>query len=127
MSNTMLFETDADLIYPFDTARTRLTDPLQSHLAGDRSQRNRSATALGVLTLVWEHPRCGSELNELFRAAVTERGWVKVAWDSPRKRAGELCEDGYFDVVDEDLAHPATERVFQITAAGVDLMRELAK
>jgi hypothetical protein len=78
-----------------DTARTRLTDRLTSHLAGNKSQVNMTAIEQAVLRLVAEHGNLvGTELNVHYSDNWLYRGWPRKAWDSPRKRAGELLEAG---------------------------------
>jgi len=113
------------MIYPFDTARTRRTDPITSHIAGDLSSANLHRTRLAVLQLVrQEGELIGSELNDLYLLRSGRHGWRQVAWDTPRKRAGELFDEGFLasDVCRPafDKGHP--ERVYTITAAGLALL-----
>jgi hypothetical protein len=82
-------------ILPDDTARTRLTDRLTSHLAGDKSQVNMTAIEQAVLRMVAERGNAvGTELNVFYSEEWMYRGWPQKAWDSPRKRAGELLDAG---------------------------------
>lgn len=82
-----------------DRARTRKSDPSTSHLAADVSQRHLHETKLHVLKVVSAHgPLVGSEINDLYVFMASRLGWRRVAWDSPRKRAGELAADGYLVV-----------------------------
>jgi len=54
------------------------------------------ATKRAVLTLVLQEAELpGSEINDLYRARRDRHGWGTVAYDTPRKRAGELAEDGF--------------------------------
>jgi hypothetical protein len=83
-----------------DTARTRRTDPATSHRAADVSQETMRLTKVRVLIVVRENgPLVGSEINDLYRFRSARTNWERVAWDTPRKRAGELASDGYLEVV----------------------------
>ena len=87
--------TAPQIVMDGDTARTRLTDRLTSHLAGNKSQVNMTAIEQAVLRLVAEKGNLvGTELNVLYSEQWVFRGWPQKAWDSPRKRAGELLEAG---------------------------------
>jgi hypothetical protein len=90
-------------MFPGESPRTRESDPLTSHLAGDRSQTTVvevRAAVLYMLDLVeWA---TGSGLNELYRTLAKPHGWPEVHIDSPRKRAGELAREGYLTVRNED-------------------------
>jgi hypothetical protein len=102
-----------------DKARARRSDRVQSHKAADKSARNKKGSALGVLRLVFQEGQLGgSEINELYRRLYRKNKWPRVALDSPRKRAGELCEDGYLEGIDTQRATQLPERVFRITDAG---------
>ncbi|MDM4761921.1 hypothetical protein QT381_02740 [Galbitalea sp. SE-J8] len=98
-----------------DQARTRKSDPLTSHLAGDRSQSTVHDVRAAVLViLALDIPEAtGSQLNELYREMRADRGWPEVHFDSPRKRAGELADDGYLDVLNED-AKRGHEHVYRL-------------
>lgn len=90
-------------ILPDDTARTRRTDPLSSHKAGDRSQTSRSRVRAAVLTLIGSYgPQTGNDLNDLYRQYRPHHGWPTVSYDSPRKRAGELARDRELVVTNAD-------------------------
>lgn len=102
-----------------DKARTRRSDPAESHAAADRSQHTISALRLAVLALVREEPiSVGSALNEMYRARYERRGWPKCAWDSPRKRAGELADDGLLLIA----GSRDGERTFIISSSGLDVI-----
>jgi hypothetical protein len=102
-----------------DKARARRSDPDESHAAADKSARNKDGSGRAVLWLVLAHgPLVGSEINEHYRSWYAANGWPRVAWDSPRKRAGELCEDGYLEVVKGSHPSRAEERLFMVTDAG---------
>jgi hypothetical protein len=58
----------------------------------------------------------GNAINELWRA----EGYPKCAWDSPRKRAGELLRDGLVEDVSGSDAH---EAVYAITDRGREAIR----
>ena len=82
------------MIWGLDEPRTRRTDPTQSHTAADDSQASIHALRNNLLTLVHENPDIiGVELNEMYRDTYKRRGWKRVAFDSPRKRAGEMAAD----------------------------------
>lgn len=107
------------MILPDDSARSRRSDPTTSHMAADRSAHTLTKLRLAVLALVRQEPLAvGSELNEMYRLRFERNGWPKAAWDSPRKRAGELAEDGLLLVV----GVRAGERQFVISAAGLDVI-----
>jgi hypothetical protein len=78
-----------------DTARTRRNDRLTSHLAGDKSQVDMTRIEQAVLCLVAEQGNLvGTQLNVLYSEQWLYRGWPQKAWDSPRKRSGELLDAG---------------------------------
>lgn len=103
-----------------DKPRTRRTDPHTSHVAGDMSQAGISSTKVHVMDLLHVHGwLSASALNDQYQFAASRMGWTGVALDSPRKRAGELVEDGYVEVIDE---HPGLygvpESVYALTEKG---------
>ena len=107
------------MIRPDDTARARRSDPIESHQAADRSAHTLSKLRLAVLTLVREEPlSIGSELNSLYRLRFDRRGWPKAAYDSPRKRSGELAEDGLLIIA----GSRDGERMFIISEAGLKVV-----
>jgi len=88
----MLF---SDLDFP----RTRATDPPTSHAAADQSQAGITPLRLAVLRLIRYNPGAiGSELNDLYQIEVSRDRAPMAAWDSPRKRAGELHDAHLVDV-----------------------------
>jgi len=103
-----------------DHARTRLTDRLTSHLAGDASQVDMTDVEVAVLKIVHENPQSvGTEINQIYSDEQAARGWPFKQWDSPRKRAGELVEAGLLE--DAGLhrgIYNGLEREFRITDAG---------
>lgn len=108
-----------------DAPRTRATDPVTSHVAGDASQRHMHDTKTHVLLVVSKgNPAgmTGSEINDLYVFTAARRDWARVGWDSPRKRAGELVEDGYLEVVGTRPApgrgRSAIESVYALTEKG---------
>jgi DNA-binding PadR family transcriptional regulator len=92
ITDTPLF----DLAVGIEAPRARKADRVQSHLAADRSQRTMHATKRAVLTLVLQEGELpGKEINDLYHNRRDRHDWGTVAPDTPRKRAGELAEDGY--------------------------------
>lgn len=112
------------VITPGDKARTRLSDPLTSHHAADVSQPTMRQTKVAVLELIrMQGWLSSSEVNDQYAFACARLGWKRLAWDSPRKRAGELVEDGYLDVVDERPgANGVPESVYALTEKGERLV-----
>lgn len=101
-----MFDLDSlpPILFAGDVPRVRESDPLTSHRAGDVSQASLTKTKARVLTLVSIHqPVTGTELNDLYRLTAARLNWPSVAWDSPRKRAGEMAADGVLEVVGEQL------------------------
>lgn len=86
-----------------DTPRTRRTDPTTSHQAGDISQRSITTIKAHLLYLMLKNETSngltGSELNDLYLFATARLEWDRVHFDSPRKRAGEMVDDGYLQIV----------------------------
>jgi hypothetical protein len=108
-----------------DFARTRKSDPRTSHIAGDVSQRSLKQTKVAVLELVLQEGELvGSEINDLYRLRASRHGWRQIAFDTPRKRAGELADDGFLEVVDERPAagNHLPESVYAVTAKGRDAL-----
>lgn len=74
-----------------DTARTRKTDVLSSHVAADKSATTRGQVHEAVVDLITMlGPLTGQELNNFYRMHRGLHGWPVVAFESPRKRAAEL-------------------------------------
>lgn len=93
----------AQIVMAGDTARARLGDPLSSHVAADRSQRTVAEVKAAVIALIrQEGELSGAELNDLYSLRAARNGWNECAWDSPRKRAGELAKDGALAVTNPD-------------------------
>ena len=117
-----LWESDLPQIVMLgDTARTRKSDPLTSHLAGDVSAHGLHDAKRRVLELVKLHaPVTGSEVNDLYRLTADRLGWHRLAWDSPRKRASELARDGFLEVVGTQTAagNNLPESAYGITDKG---------
>lgn len=104
-----------------DHARVGRNDPVTSHIAADVSQRSIKQTKIAVLELVMQEGELvGSEINDLYRLRASRHGWGRIAFDTPRKRAGELAEDGYLDIVDQRPAegNHLPESTYAITAKG---------
>lgn len=99
-----------------DKARAGRNDPETSHRAADRSQKNLHETREAVLKLVAIHePVTGSGINEQYSVLAGRPGYPDVHPDSPRKRAGELAEDGLLTVTRDKRG---TEGVYRLTDAG---------
>jgi hypothetical protein len=106
-------------ILPDDSARTRKSDPLTSHLAGDVSQATVKLSRLAVLRLVLQEGELsGSQINYLYAVRQERNGWPRVAADTPRKRSSGLCADGLIEAVDYTKGVRCMERVFAITEQG---------
>jgi len=105
--------TFAPIVTP-DTARTRLTDPLSSHVAADRSSASIRGVKDRVLCLLAIHgPMNGLQINEAYELSQPRLGWADVSWDSPRKRAGSLAADGELIILN-DLDPRGTPRVYAL-------------
>ena len=120
-ADTALFGTDLHVpalhsITGGDNPRARATDKLTSHQAADRSSVNVKAVKRELLVIIGRRGSLtGSEANTLYREAAlrSEGGLPVVAWDSPRKRLGELAADNLLVVLNED--HPrGTETVYAL-------------
>ncbi|MCU1441085.1 MAG: hypothetical protein JWP85_2082 [Rhodoglobus sp.] len=111
-----------------DRARTRRTDRLTSHLAGDTSQIDMTDVEVAVLKIVHENPlSVGTEINQFYSDEQAARGWPFKAWDSPRKRAGELEDAGLLeDAGAHRGVYDSLEREFLITDAGRKTIEMLA-
>ena len=106
-------------IHSYDSPRARHSDPVQSQMSADRSQRTIKLSSTAVLRLVhMEGELAGSEINRLYGMRCERNGWPFVAGDSPRKRAGELCADGFLVAVDLVKGVRLQERVFSLTDQG---------
>lgn len=109
------------IIVEGDSPRVRRSDPLTSHFAADKSAHGLHESKHRVLQLVRIHEAiCGSDLNDQYKVMADRLNWKRLAWDSPRKRAGELAEDGYLQVVGERLSegNHALESVYALTDKG---------
>lgn len=116
ITDTPLF----DLAVGIDAPRARKSDRAQSHLAADRSQRTMHATKRAVLLLVLQEVELpGNEINDLYRDRRDRYDWGPVAYDTPRKRAGELAEDGYLSArFQTSEGNHLPEAVYSITDKG---------
>lgn len=83
--------------------RARRTDPTSSHVAADKSGSNLRAVADAVLWLIDHYgPMNGVDLNDRYMSMRRTLQWPVVAYESPRKRAGELVHDGLLVVLNPD-------------------------
>lgn len=106
-------------IRPDDSPRAQLSDPIQSHMAADRSQRTVKGASRGVLQLVYlDGEVTGSRINETYGIDYTAMGWPRVAADTPRKRASDLCNNGFLEATGTQKAIRLQERIFTITEQG---------
>ena len=99
----------------------RTTDPSPSEKAANVAAKGMSELKVRVMDLIHVHRRLSSsELNDQYQfAAARMPGWKRVAYDSPRKRAGELVEAGYVEVVDERPGlYGVPESVYALTEKG---------
>jgi hypothetical protein len=104
-----------------DIPRARRSDPVTSHIAADATQAGLKEAKLRVLTLVAQHqPVAGSHLNDLYRLHGSRMNWKRLAFDSPRKRAGELAADGYLEVAEYAVAdgNNLPEAIYRISDKG---------
>ena len=109
-----------------DKARTREDDLLTSHMAGDVSALKLAVSMQHILELVDTFgPLVGSELNRLYRELVDTDDLV--AWDSPRKRAGELAERGLLAKRPPRIGDGVTpETEYELTLVGLEAL-EMSK
>lgn len=108
------------LVMEGDAPRTRKSDPVASHQAGDVSQRTLQQTKARVLQVVHANPGItGTEVNDLYRLMGARKEWERVAYDTPRKRAGELAADGYLEVVGERVGlNNQPEAIYELSEYG---------
>lgn len=81
-------------------AMTRRTDNHLSHRAADRAAVKRRAVMDRVLQIVTNAgPLTGSEINEAYERLSRQNPehYPRVAWDTPRKRAGDLARDNQLE------------------------------
>lgn len=128
-ADTPLFDLARDIARPTiihtDAPRTRRTDPATSHNAGDISQANLStikAHVLFVMAKSGANGLTGQEINDLYTFTRSRLGWDRCHFDSPRKRAAELVEDGYLEVTGTRAApgrgQSSIESVYALTDLG---------
>lgn len=113
------------IIIEGDTARARKSDPNASHVAADRSSHGLHESKHRVLQLVRMHESiAGSDLNDQYKIMSDRMNWKRLAWDSPRKRAGELADDGFLTVVGERLSegNHSLESVYALTDKGLEVL-----
>jgi hypothetical protein len=100
--------------------RFRASDPAPSQIAANKAEKNLRITKVRVLELI--HTQgwlSSSEVNDQYLFASARLDWTRLAYDSPRKRAGELVDEGYLRVVDERMgANGAPESVYALTEKG---------
>ena len=83
--------------------RARRHDPLSSHVAADRSSKTRRPVADAVLWLIDQFgPMNGADLCDRYMSMRRVQQWPVVAYESPRKRAGELVDSGELVVLNRD-------------------------
>lgn len=109
-----------------DRPRTRKTDPITSHIAADASAAGLKDAKHNVLYILSHTgPITGSELNAAYQAYARAENWRRLAYDSPRKRAGELVADGYLTVASIHIAdgNNLPESVYALTPKGEEAIR----
>lgn len=95
-----------------NTAHARRTDPAASRVSATKASVTMPLVKRSVLDLLSNNEALnGNNINELYRS----EGYPKCAWDTPRKRAGELLRDGYLTNI---AWHPSDEAVYAITDKG---------
>ncbi|WP_193510443.1 hypothetical protein [Cryobacterium sp. BB736] len=88
--------TTPQIVLNNDTARTRETDPVTSHIAADLSALTLNESRRNVLELIKTHgASTGSEVNHNYHDRIVAGDWPPIHWDSPRRRAGELADAGF--------------------------------
>lgn len=88
-----------------DSPRARLTDPITSHQAADKSASQLSVMKQRVLDLFREHEDLtDSELIELYAERAVAEQWELVRPETPRKRRSDLVSEGY--LVSADAVRP---------------------
>lgn len=93
-------------------AHARRADPAASKAAAKSASFSMPLVKRAVLDLLANNEALtGNTINEVYRS----EGYPKCAWDSPRKRAGELLRDGLLVDVSQGGAH---EAVYAITDKG---------
>lgn len=104
-----------------DAPRARRTDRVTSHIAADATQATIKVTKRRVLQIVLqEGPILGSELNDLYELRAARNDWHPIHRDSPRKRAGELAEDGFLDASEthQSAGNHLPEAEYRVTDKG---------
>lgn len=112
-----LFDMSPPIITSYDTARTRKDDPVQSHMAADRSQATKKDVRQRVLRILADSWRemDGNEINAAYAAKYP----MTAHFDSGRKRAGELATEGMLHARKvDDFGRPLKLALYSITAAG---------
>ena len=101
--------------------RARATDKLTSHIAADASQPHMKETKRNILRILDDYGSLvGSEINEQYSLYAARLNWRRPAWDTPRKRAGELAIDGFLDDSETRIAegNNLPESVYRLTEQG---------
>ena len=102
-TTSTLSDTLFDLATGFDSPRARASDPVTSHAAADATQAGlpkMKAAVLRTIAVMRTEP-VGSEINARYQELhiADPSRFPQAHPDSPRKRAGELAEDGLLDIV----------------------------
>lgn len=98
ITDTPLSIFDTNVVAPLngDGPRAGRNHPVQSHMAADRSQRSMQKKKVAVLRLVLQEGELpGAQINDLYLLRSARNSWARIAFDTPRKRAAELAEDGF--------------------------------
>lgn len=120
---TLQAEFDLEELLTGSGPRARRTDKATSHIAADYSQSSMQETKRNILRILKDHGSLvGTEINEQYQLYAARLGWRRPAWDTPRKRSGELALDGFLDDSETRIAegNNLPESVYRLTAKGED-------
>lgn len=104
ITDTPLSIFDTNVVAPLNGSGpgARRADPIASHVAADKAEASAGAVKAIILTLIFEAgSMTGQELNDLYRERWEKEGWPQVAYDSPRKRAGDMFRARQLSILNE--------------------------
>lgn len=105
--------------------RARRSDPETSHIAADASQAGLKEAKRNVLQILRDHETLtGTEINEQYSLYAARLNWRRLAWDSPRKRAGELVTDGFLEIAGTRIAEGnfLPESIYTLSLKGLEVI-----